>query len=95
MKLIVCWGTFTSFDHPCGLAHTALVESGHDPDVVHALSSRRLPGIVQLTPGRRRAKELTGSYDVPVLELDDGTVVAGAQDIIAWARENPGPRPPQ
>ena len=26
---------------------------------------------------------------IPVLELDDGTVVGGSQNIVRWARENP------
>jgi hypothetical protein len=92
VKLIVCWGTWTSFDHPCGLAHTALVESGYRPNVVHALGTKHLPDLLNLTPGRRRAKELTDSTAVPVLELDDGTVVAGSEAIITWARDNTVPR---
>lgn len=88
MKLYVCWGTFTSFDHACGLAYTALSEGGHTPEVVHALSSRRVPGPLQLTPGRRAVKRLTGSYEVPVLELDGGEVIAGSRAIISWARDH-------
>ena len=41
------------------------------------------------TPGRRRAKELTGSTTVPVLELDDGTAIAGSQNIVDWAKQHP------
>ena len=89
MKLYVCWGTFTSFDHPCGLAHTALVEAGWRPQVVHGLGGHRLPDFpFNFTPGRQKAKQLTGSTQVPVLELDDGTVVAGSRAIMAWARDH-------
>ena len=42
-----------------------------------------------MTPGRKRAKELTGKSMVPVLELDDGTVISGSKEIVAWARANP------
>jgi hypothetical protein len=32
---------------------------------------------------------MTGNYWVPVLVLDDGTVIQGSKRIIAWARANP------
>jgi hypothetical protein len=41
------------------------------------------------TPGRKRAKELTGSSSVPVLEFDDGTAIGGSKEIAAWAKANP------
>ena len=40
------------------------------------------------TAGRKRAKELTGSPTVPVLELDDGTAIGGSKEIAAWAKAN-------
>jgi glutaredoxin len=40
------------------------------------------------TAGRKRAKELTGSATVPVLELDDGTAIGGSQAIADWAKAN-------
>jgi hypothetical protein len=40
------------------------------------------------TSGRQRARELTGKSTVPVLELDDGTAVAGSENIVAWAAAN-------
>ena len=40
-------------------------------------------------PGRRKVKELTGEYSVPVLVTDDDEVVAGSQEIAAWARAHP------
>jgi hypothetical protein len=90
MKLYVCWTTRGEGWHPCGTAHTALREAGHSPDVVHALGWRALPDTpFNQTPGRRRAKQLTGSSDVPVLELDDGSAVAGVAGIVGWAKAHP------
>ena len=90
MKLYVCWTTHGDGWHACGTAHTALREAGHRPDVVHALGWRALPDTpFNQTPGRRRAKQLTGSSDVPVLELDDGSAVAGTAGIVAWAKGHP------
>ena len=46
-------------------------------------------------PGRRHVHRLTGNYQVPTLVLDDGTVIDGSQNIIAWAGANarhPSPR---
>jgi hypothetical protein len=39
--------------------------------------------------GRRMIRDLTGSYKVPTLVLDDGTVVDESQAIVDWAAENP------
>jgi glutathione S-transferase len=41
------------------------------------------------TTGKRpELKKLSGQEKLPVLELDDGTVVVGSRDIVAWARAN-------
>jgi glutathione S-transferase len=41
------------------------------------------------TAGRRpELKKLSGQEKLPVLELDDGTVLAGSGSIVAWARSN-------
>ena len=93
MKLYVCYGTWKPAPrpggHPCGAAYHALREAGHDPEVVKAYGLGILPGIFNQTAGRKRAKELTGSSVVPVLELDDGTAIADSKNIIAWAKEHP------
>jgi hypothetical protein len=93
MKLYVCWGTFRSprpGGHPCGNAYRALLEAGHDPEVVRSYGLTVLPdGIFNQTAGRKRAKELTGSSTVPVLELNDGTAIADSEAIVAWAKEHP------
>jgi Glutathione S-transferase, N-terminal domain len=87
MKLYVCYGTFGAGRHPCGSAHEALVEAGHNPEVVRAGGCFRTD---PLFPRRREVKRLTGNYKVPTLVLDDGTVVDDSKRIIAWAAENPG-----
>jgi len=46
-------------------------------------------GLPDVTSGRREVKRLTGESYVPVLVLDDGTVVKDSQTIATWARENP------
>jgi glutathione S-transferase len=93
MKLYVCWGTFNSprpGGHPCRNALDALQEAGHDPEVVRSYGLTLLPdAIFNQTQGRKRAKELTGSSTVPVLELDDGTAVFDSDEIVKWAKEHP------
>ena len=93
MKLYICWGTFPSprpGGHPCRNAYNALTEAGHEPEVVKSYGLTILPDTpFNKTAGRKRAKELTGKSTVPVLELDDGTVVAGSQEIVEWAAANP------
>ena len=91
MRLFVCWTTRNippGHDHSCAMAHQALKEAGHDPDVVHALSFGGLPGLVQ-TPARKEVRRSTGSYWVPALETDAGEWVSGSDEIIAWAGANP------
>ncbi|MGI8461483.1 MAG: glutathione S-transferase N-terminal domain-containing protein [Solirubrobacterales bacterium] len=94
MKLYVCWGTWTGAtprpfrraeSHPCGVANEALKEAGHDPQVVRCFGWEALPWVFNLTPGRRKAKQLTGATTVPVLVTDEGNVVAGSSEIAAWA----------
>jgi hypothetical protein len=93
MKLYVCYGTFTTTPrpggHPCGNANRALREAGHEPEVIRSYGWGVLPDLFNRTGGRMAAKRLTGSTMLPVLELDDGTAVAGSHKIIAWAQANP------
>ena len=93
MKLYICYGLFKSprpGGHPCRNAHEALKAAGHDPQLVKSYGLGLLPDMpFNQTSGRKRAKELTGSSVVPVLELDDGTAIGGSDAIVRWARENP------
>ena len=93
MKVYVCWDSRTHHpvfgEHPCGLAVEAVRDAGWDPEVIRAYGWKALPDFFNLTPGRRKVRELTGSFDVPVMVTDDGTVVAGSREIIGWAKANP------
>jgi hypothetical protein len=93
MKLYVCFGTFKFAPrpggHPCGIAYRALVEAGHQPEVIRSYGYAALPAFLNATPGRREVKRLTGNYWVPVLVTDDGTVVQGSHEIADWAKAHP------
>ena len=97
MKLFVCWGTFPvpwprrggpwrPSSHPCKVAHDALKEAGHSPEVVRSYGLAALPDV---TSGRKEVKRLTGESLVPVLVLDGGEVIKDSKSIAAWARANP------
>jgi hypothetical protein len=92
VKLYVCYGTWTPAPrpggHPCGRAYHALVDAGHEPEVIRAYGAGLLPGIFNFTPGRREVKRLTGNYWVPVLVTDDGDVIQGSKKIADWAQAN-------
>jgi len=73
--------------HPCGAAAKALDEAGHDYEL------KALGGFKAVPLSRRGRRDevvaLTGQEDVPVLKLDDGTAIQGADLIAAWAAANP------
>lgn len=88
MRLYVCYGTFPTLrpgGHPCANAHAALVDAGHDPELVRAYGLGPLPDALN-GPRRREVKRLSGNSWVPTLVLDDGEVVDGSDQIAAWAR---------
>jgi hypothetical protein len=92
MKLYVCYGLFKSprpGGHPCRNAHEALREAGYDPQVVKSYGLGILPKAFNLTKGRQEVERLTGNRMVPTLVLDDGTVVDGSREIVAWAKGHP------
>ena len=98
MKLYVCWGTFPvpwprksaswrPGAHPCKRAYDALKAAGHSPEVVKVYGFGSWPDV---TSGRKEVTRLTGESWVPVLVLDDGEVVRESENIVVWARDNPG-----
>jgi glutaredoxin len=94
--LYTCGGkkSMASLGHACGRAAKALDQAGYEYEL------RALPGYKyvpwtwsQRRRGREEIKELTGSYDVPVLVLDEGQVVAGSGKIVDWAKAHPAFQP--
>jgi predicted enzyme related to lactoylglutathione lyase len=72
--------------HACRRAHEALRAAGHPYDTV-VFGRGRYFGL--RTKGRRpRLKELSGQEKLPVMQLPDGTTIAGSGSIIAWARSH-------
>ena len=61
--------------------------AGHDYEKV--ISGRGRPfGL--FTKGRRpKLKEMSGQEKLPVLQLPDGTTIAGSSNIVAWASSHP------
>jgi hypothetical protein len=96
VKLYICYGTFPApwrpGGHPCRNAHTALAEAGYEPEIVRSYGFAPLPRSLNATQGRREVESLTGNRWVPTLVLDDGTVIDGSKEIIAWAQANPAGR---
>jgi len=94
VKLYVCWNVKRGpLGHPCGNAHHALRQAGHEPEVIKAHGSRLLPDRFNQTDGRREATRLTGNKTVPILVTDEGEVVSDSKAIVAWAREHPAGSP--
>lgn len=92
MKLYVCYGTFPTprpGGHPCRNAYEALRKAGHDPEVTRTYGLGVLPAIFNQTSGRKEVQRLSGNNWVPTLVLDDGTVLDGSHDIVAWAEGHP------
>jgi hypothetical protein len=93
VRLYVCYGTWKPAPrpggHPCGRAYDALSEAGYDPEVRRVYGLGMLPGLFNLTPGRREVKRLTGNNWVPVLVTDEDEVIQGSREIAAWAKAHP------
>lgn len=92
MQLYICYGTFQTprpGGHPCRIAYEALRDAGHDPELVKSYGLAALPGIFNQTSGRKKVKELTGKYTVPVLVTDDGEAISDSKQIVAWAKAHP------
>ncbi|MHB1537745.1 MAG: glutathione S-transferase N-terminal domain-containing protein [Solirubrobacteraceae bacterium] len=92
MRLYICYGTFGTprpGGHPCRNAHVALRRAGHSPKLVRSYGLGILPRLFNLTKGRMEVQDLTGNRFVPTLVLDDGTVIDGSEQIVAWAQAHP------
>lgn len=76
--------------HPCGRAAKALDDAGHSYEVKQ-VKGGALMLWTRPTRSRDRAevRELSGQNSVPILLLDDGSVIKGTGTIVDWAREHP------
>jgi glutathione S-transferase len=78
--------------HPCGKAAVALDKAGH------SYEWRKVKGGTikfwtwpSRAQDRAEVERISGQRGVPILVLDDGTVITGSGKIAKWARENPAP----
>ncbi|MDA8069171.1 MAG: hypothetical protein M0T77_11260 [Actinomycetota bacterium] len=76
--------------HPCAKAARALDGAGHRYET-RRLKTNRAMFWTWGSRSRDRAevKRLSGQESVPILVLDDGSVVTGSGEIAAWARAHP------
>ena len=72
------------------LGRQALDDAGYTYEI-KALGSYRLMPWTWRNRGDERAevKRLSGTNEVPVLVLDDGTVISDSRRIVKWAKEHP------
>ena len=76
--------------HPCGRAAKALDDAGHTYEMKVVGGYRLMPWTwSSRSRDRAEVKRLSGQQHVPILVLDDETVIAGSGTIARWARENP------
>jgi len=79
-----------SLGHPCGRAGKALDNAGHDYEIKVLRGYRLMPWTRSSRKAdRAEVTELSGTPEVPVLVLDDGTVISDSSRIVKWAKENP------
>jgi glutathione S-transferase len=80
--------------HPCGRAAKALDDAGHAYELKTvkggAMKFWTLPNRAR---DRAEVERLSGQRAVPILVLDDGSVIVGSGAIAHWAEANPLPAP--
>ena len=75
--------------HPCGRAANALDEAGHDYEQVTVKGGTfKLWTWPSRARDRAEVERLSGQRAVPILVLDDETVVTGSGSIADWARSH-------
>jgi hypothetical protein len=93
LKLYVCWGVHREplHEHPCRVAHQALLVAGHDPQVIKVRGLGVGPRLLRwTTAGRREVEKLSGQRVVPILLTDSDEVVVESAAILSWAEAHPG-----
>jgi glutathione S-transferase len=79
-----------SLGHPCGRAARALDKAGYDYEIRTVKGYRLVPwDRLRRNKDREEVKRLSGTNEVPILVLDDGTVISDSRRIVRWAKEHP------
>lgn len=82
-------GPLDPLAHPCGRAAKALDDAGHEYELRRVKGGRAM---LWTRPARARdrveVERLSGQRSVPILVLDDGSVIAGSAKIVAWAKQS-------
>jgi glutathione S-transferase len=84
-----------SVAHPCAKAGKALDKAGYEYELRTVGSYRLMPWTwFNRKNDRALIRELSGTNEVPILLLDDGSVVSGSGAIARWAQEHPSAKAP-
>ncbi len=76
--------------HPCARAGKALRKAGYTYETKQVKGGTGMFWTwPQRAKDRAEVERLSGQRAVPILVLDDGTVISGSGTIERWARENP------
>ena len=75
--------------HPCGRAAKALDDAGHPYELKKVKGGRlKLWTLPARARDRAEIERLSGQRSVPILVLDDGSVLSGSGAIVRWASEH-------
>jgi glutathione S-transferase len=81
---------FPGFAHPCAKAAKALDDAGYDYELRSVGGYRFVPWTrPSRDKDRAEVKAMSGTNEVPILVLDDGSVISDSRSIARWAREHP------
>ena len=68
----------------------ALDDAGYEYEIKVVGGYRLMPWTwAQRSRDRDEVKRLSGTNEVPILVLDDGTVISDSSRIVKWVREHP------
>lgn len=82
------------FAHPCGRAAKALDDAGHTYEMKKVKGGTiKLWTLPNRARDRAEIEQISGQRSVPILVLDDGSVIVGSGEIADWAKQN-APRTP-
>jgi glutathione S-transferase len=74
--------------HPCGKAGKALDDAGINYELKVVGGYRLMPWTwMNRGKDREEVKRLSGTNEVPILVLEDGTVISDSSRIARWAKE--------